>query len=93
MASRMESTGEISRIQISQEMFSAIKHAPTRFIIEYRGLTEVKGKGEVMTYFLNGVAEDKRPEKRRVRVQRRLSVQDGILTQNPQTEQDFLEHL
>ena len=52
-ASRMESTGAPWRIHMSQ----ATKDRLTQvggYLIEYRGLTEIKGKGEMTTYWLLG---------------------------------------
>jgi ligand-binding sensor domain-containing protein/class 3 adenylate cyclase len=48
-ASRMESSGEPSRIQCSEEVYLALKD---RFEFEERGLIEVKGKGMMKTYFV-----------------------------------------
>ena len=49
MASRMEKTGLPDQIQISSETYALIKD---RFSLESRGLIEIKGKGEVNTYWL-----------------------------------------
>ncbi|XP_057374739.2 guanylate cyclase 32E-like isoform X2 [Daphnia carinata] len=52
-ASRMESTGQALRIHIS----AATKELLDRlggFVIEERGLTSIRGKGEMMTYWLAG---------------------------------------
>jgi class 3 adenylate cyclase len=48
-ASRMESTGECGRIQVSEEVFLALKD---RFRFAPRGRVEIKGKGAMVTYFL-----------------------------------------
>ena len=50
-ASRMESTGVVGKIQISEETFECLS-VTNEFIIEERGEVEVKGKGSVKTYFL-----------------------------------------
>ena len=55
MAARMEQHGLPGRIQLSQE---TAKRLSDRFNIEARGMIEVKNKGEVHTYFLNGVADE-----------------------------------
>jgi adenylate cyclase len=51
LASRMESTGEPGKIQVTDEMRSALGD---RFTFAERGLVEVKGKGEMRTWFLTG---------------------------------------
>ena len=51
MASRMESHGEPSRIQVTQAVVDAIGD---RFVFEARGEIEVKGRGTMATYFLIG---------------------------------------
>lgn len=48
-ASRMESHGEAGRIQISQQTKDCIADA---FIVEPRGMIDVKGKGEMATWWL-----------------------------------------
>ncbi|NBR43898.1 MAG: hypothetical protein EBT85_02280, partial [Synechococcaceae bacterium WB5_2B_268] len=49
-ASRMESHGTAGRIQISDATRQALIHP---FSLEHRGVIEVKGKGEMSTWFLN----------------------------------------
>ena len=49
-ASRMESHGTTGRIQISEATRQALIHP---FSLEHRGVIEVKGKGEMSTWFLN----------------------------------------
>lgn len=51
VASRMESHGVPGRIQISERAYLRVKD---KFIFEKRGVISVKGKGEMVTYFLNG---------------------------------------
>ena len=53
-ASRMESNGKVGSIQISEETKRLLEGA---FAIEERGKVAMKGKGELMTYFLLGSAE------------------------------------
>jgi len=53
VASRLESTSEEDRIQISAETAARLGDG---FAIEERGEIELKGKGMVPTYFLNGRA-------------------------------------
>jgi adenylate cyclase len=54
-ASRMESSGVPGRIQISASTYGLIKD---RFACEPRGTVEVKGKGEMETYWLVSRADD-----------------------------------
>ncbi|EIJ42327.1 family 3 adenylate cyclase [Beggiatoa alba B18LD] len=51
MASRMESHGIPGKIQVSLETYQRIRH---QFIFEERGIIDVKGKGEMTTYLLEG---------------------------------------
>ena len=53
-ASRMESNGQVGAIQISEETKALLDGA---FVIEKRGKVTMKGKGELMTYFLLGTRE------------------------------------
>ncbi|PIK49037.1 putative heat-stable enterotoxin receptor-like [Apostichopus japonicus] len=53
-ASRMESTGQASKIHMSSETFLALGESVNDFIIESRGVVCVKGKGEMYTYWLLG---------------------------------------
>lgn len=52
MASRMESSGEAGKIQITQATHELIKD---EFVCESRGKVPVKGKGEVETWYVVGV--------------------------------------
>lgn len=51
LASRMETTGEASRIQVTQAVYERLKH---RFTFEPRGTVFVKGGGLMETYWLTG---------------------------------------
>ncbi len=51
MASRMESQGQAGRIQVSAPMYERLAED---FAFEARGVVEIKGKGPMETYFLNG---------------------------------------
>jgi class 3 adenylate cyclase len=51
MASRMESSGEVGRVNISAYTYDLIQHD---FECEYRGKISAKGKGEVDMYFVKG---------------------------------------
>lgn len=50
-ASRLESNGTPGRIQVTQETYDALSD---HFAFEKRGLIDIKGKGETMTYYLTG---------------------------------------
>ncbi len=50
-ASRMESHGVPDRIQVTSATYERLRH---KFIFEKRGTIQVKGKGEMVTYFLQG---------------------------------------
>jgi class 3 adenylate cyclase len=49
LASRMESTGEAQKIQVTPEFYDRLKH---QFRFEPRGDIAVKGRGQVATYWL-----------------------------------------
>jgi len=51
LASRMESLGVPGRIQVTEAVAERLGDA---FVVEPRGLIEVKGKGPTATYFLTG---------------------------------------
>ncbi|MDH4058506.1 MAG: adenylate/guanylate cyclase domain-containing protein [Cyclobacteriaceae bacterium] len=51
-ASRMESNGEVGKVNISQATYEVIKDEPN-FTLEKRGMIQVKGKGEMEMYFVN----------------------------------------
>jgi adenylate cyclase len=51
VASRMESTGALGKIQVSQEAYERLKGD---FVLEERGQIDVKGKGRMLTWFLIG---------------------------------------
>ncbi len=53
VASRMESTGVPDEIQVTQPVRDALGDA---FVFEARGSIQVKGRGELETYFLRGEA-------------------------------------
>ncbi|XP_028968121.1 guanylate cyclase 32E [Galendromus occidentalis] len=60
-ASRMESTGEALRIHISETCKKLLEKSGG-FNIEERGLTMIKGKGEMRTYWLQGKADQSPPK-------------------------------
>ncbi|KAI8734833.1 adenylate cyclase [Biomphalaria glabrata] len=49
VASRMESTGVLGKIQVTEEVYAVLKNV---FSFECRGKVPVKGKGDMITYFL-----------------------------------------
>jgi class 3 adenylate cyclase len=49
IASRMESNSEAGRIHVTQEIYSRLS---STFLFEERGASEIKGKGQMTTYFL-----------------------------------------
>ena len=51
-ASRMESNGEVGRVNISSSTYQKIKDDPD-FVFEHRGKIKAKGKGEVDMYFVS----------------------------------------
>uniref|UniRef100_A0A665WHQ3 adenylate cyclase n=1 Tax=Echeneis naucrates TaxID=173247 RepID=A0A665WHQ3_ECHNA len=50
VASRMDSTGVPERIQVTADLYQVL--SSYNYTLEYRGVVTVKGKGEMMTYFL-----------------------------------------
>ena len=50
-ASRMERSGTVGKVNISQSTFDILKDDP-QFVFEYRGRIEAKGKGELDMYFI-----------------------------------------
>ncbi|CAI5456087.1 unnamed protein product [Caenorhabditis angaria] len=54
MASRMESTGVANKIQISESAYNLLHCFFQQFQLLERGKIEVKGKGECLTYYLEG---------------------------------------
>ncbi|MGB3201335.1 MAG: adenylate/guanylate cyclase domain-containing protein, partial [Nodosilinea sp.] len=51
IASRMEATGEAQRIQVTPDLYERLKD---QFRFEPRGYVAVKGRGQMMTYWLVG---------------------------------------
>jgi len=49
VASRMESTDPLGRIQLPQNVYERLRH---EFVLEERGEVEVKGKGVMRTWLL-----------------------------------------
>lgn len=51
VASRMESTDSVGRIQVPEAMYEHLKHD---FVLQERGRIEIKGKGVMRTWYLIG---------------------------------------
>ncbi|XP_046574619.1 adenylate cyclase type 3-like [Haliotis rubra] len=56
VSSRMESTGHAGKIQVVEETMAILKEFG--YMFQKRGLIKVKGKGELMTYFVENRTED-----------------------------------
>ena len=54
IASRLESTSNPYRIHVSQRTRDLLLESNEGFFVEYRGETEMKGKGKQSTYWLTG---------------------------------------
>ncbi|KAK2152169.1 hypothetical protein LSH36_338g06000 [Paralvinella palmiformis] len=52
VASRMDSTGKPDHIQVTKDVYSIL--AEHGYVLECRGMVSIKGKGEMLTYFLLG---------------------------------------
>jgi len=55
VASRMETTDVVGRIQVPQNVYERINHS---FLLEERGTVDVKGKGPMRTWYLVGRRND-----------------------------------
>jgi Ca-activated chloride channel family protein len=73
ISSRMESSGEPGAIQVTE---STYRHIKDRFVLEKRGLVNVKGRGEMTTYWLRG----------------RKARQSTVIAVNHSTRLDFVVH-
>jgi adenylate cyclase len=58
VASRMESTDSVGRIQVPEAMYNRLKD---EFVLQERGYIEVKGKGVMRTWYLIGRNADEAP--------------------------------
>jgi class 3 adenylate cyclase len=77
-ASRMESSGEAGKINISGTTYEFVREF---FICEHRGKMPVKYKGEIDMYFVNGIAdglrdEDGGPNERFILRMQKIKLQD-----------------
>lgn len=57
VASRMESSGEIGRVNVSEETYILLKEYK-EFEFEHRGAIEAKGKGKINMYFVKRVSHN-----------------------------------
>jgi adenylate cyclase len=55
VASRMESTDSVGRIQVPEVVYQRLKND---FVLQERGAVEVKGKGRMRTWYLVGRKPD-----------------------------------
>ncbi|KAG6446971.1 hypothetical protein O3G_MSEX004697 [Manduca sexta] len=62
VASRMDSTGLLDHIQVTQEVYEILGARGYR--LRCRGTVDVKGKGNMVTYFLEGVGDSAGPAAR-----------------------------
>jgi len=79
-ASRMESTCEPGRVQVSPS--TQKKLSPGVFVLESRGKIQVKGKPDMETSFLNGYVDGGSADKRKITVER---------GDNPGTDEEDLQ--
>lgn len=71
VASRMESTDSVGRIQVPETVYERLKD---KFVLEERGEVEVKGKGTMRTWYL----VDRRPDARSSRLRTNASQTAGV---------------
>ncbi|GFW75326.1 adenylate cyclase type 6 [Trichonephila clavipes] len=60
VASRMDSTGELSKIQVTHDVYLILQEHG--YPLECRGYIKVKGKGEMLTYFLTDYKDSQLPK-------------------------------
>uniref|UniRef100_A0A493U0Y1 Adenylate cyclase type 1 n=1 Tax=Anas platyrhynchos platyrhynchos TaxID=8840 RepID=A0A493U0Y1_ANAPP len=70
VASRMDSTGVQGKIQVTEEVQRILKRCSYEFVC--RGKVSVKGKGEMLTYFLEGKANGNNPQTRSLNLERKI---------------------
>lgn len=56
VASRMDSTGILDHIQVTSEVYEIVKDNPA-YEFKCRGNINVKGKGTMTTYLMNGLPQ------------------------------------
>ncbi|MGH0138709.1 UNVERIFIED_CONTAM: hypothetical protein FKN15_067070 [Acipenser sinensis] len=69
VASRMDSTGVQGKIQITEDVFQILKKCDYEFVC--RGKVSVKGKGEMLTYFLEGKSNGPNQQTRSASLERK----------------------
>ncbi|XP_046526036.1 adenylate cyclase type 1 [Equus quagga] len=70
VASRMDSTGVQGRIQVTEEVHRLLRRGAYRFVC--RGKVSVKGKGEMLTYFLEGRTDGNGSQSRSLNSERKM---------------------
>ncbi|XP_009877512.1 PREDICTED: adenylate cyclase type 1-like, partial [Apaloderma vittatum] len=70
VASRMDSTGVQGKIQVTEEVQRILKRCSYEFVC--RGKVSVKGKGEMLTYFLEGKADGNTSQTRSLNLERKM---------------------
>ncbi|MBN3287146.1 ADCY1 cyclase, partial [Polyodon spathula] len=69
VASRMDSTGVQGKIQITEDVYQILKKCDYEFVC--RGKVSVKGKGEMLTYFLEGQSNGPNQQTRSASLERK----------------------
>lgn len=70
VASRMDSTGVPGRIQVTEEVHRLLRQGAYHFLC--RGKVSVKGKGEMLTYFLEGRTDGNGSQSRSLNSERKM---------------------
>uniref|UniRef100_A0A8C4WC95 adenylate cyclase n=2 Tax=Gopherus evgoodei TaxID=1825980 RepID=A0A8C4WC95_9SAUR len=70
VASRMDSTGVQGKIQVTEEVQRILKRCTYEFVC--RGKVSVKGKGEMLTYFLEGKTNGNNSQPRSLNLERKM---------------------
>ncbi|XP_061441717.1 adenylate cyclase type 1 isoform X4 [Rhineura floridana] len=70
VASRMDSTGVQGKIQVTEDVQRILKRCSYDFVC--RGKVSVKGKGEMLTYFLEGKANGNNSQTRSLNLERKM---------------------
>uniref|UniRef100_A0A452S776 Adenylate cyclase type 1 n=1 Tax=Ursus americanus TaxID=9643 RepID=A0A452S776_URSAM len=70
VASRMDSTGVQGRIQVTEDVHRLLRRGTYRFVC--RGKVSVKGKGEMLTYFLEGRTDANGSQARSLNAERKM---------------------